>query len=175
MSFTEKMMINFTTTCQVYFNTRLGFSQWMAFTSDSYNNADFKRSFSYRTFYLETFYFPWKRVELNFMIGPLINTGTISLTTAQSTEVWGDLLSEFENENIDITHTDEMTTTFFGLTSAVGIRYYLKPLLGVEFQIGFIENSYDKKDWSFQDKTVTGPDIDVDEMPLYSVGLVYGL
>ena len=171
----ESMMLNFTATYQVYQNTRLGFSQWTASTSDKYSGTDFSRSFNYRSIYIETFYFPWKRVEMNFTIGPLINSGSIALTTSESNEVWGELLTEFENSNIDIATTTEMTTTFFGITSSVGIRYYIRPNLGLEAQIGFMENCYDKKKWKFQDETVTGPDIKIEDLPLYSFGLVYGI
>ena len=79
---------------------------------------------------------------MNFTIGPLINSGSISLTTKQTIEAWDNLMEEFDNSEIDLSVSDEMTTTFLGITSSVGARYYIKPYLAVETQIGFMENYY---------------------------------
>lgn len=171
----ESMMFNFTASYQFYQNARVGFSQWTASTSDKYSGSDFSRSFNYRSIYIETFFFPMKQFEMNFTIGPLINSGSIQLTTSDSDDVWGELLTEFENANVDISTTAEMTTLFFGITSSVGLRYYFRPNMGFEAQIGFMENYYDKSNWTFQDESVTGPDIKIKDLPLYSFGLVYGI
>ena len=170
----ENMMLNFSFTYQVYSNVRIGYSQWSSFTSDKYEGEDFKRSFNYRAIVVETYFFPKKKLEVNFTIGPLINSGSISLTTKQTIEAWDNLMEEFNNSGIDISTSDEMTTTFLGITSSVGARYYIKPYLAIETQIGFMENYYSKDKWKFQDKDIKGPDINIEDLPLFSFGLVYG-
>ena len=170
----ENMMLNFSFTYQVYSNVRIGYSQWSSFTSDKYEGEDFKRSFNYRAIVVETYFFPKKKLEVNFTIGPLINSGSISLTTKQTIEAWDNLMEEFDNSEIDLSVSDEMTTTFLGITSSVGARYYIKPYLAVETQIGFMENYYSKDKWKFQDKDIKGPDINIEDLPLFSIGLVYG-
>ena len=84
------------------------------------------------------------------------------------------LMVEFNNSGIEVSSADEMTTTFFGITSSIGARYYIKPYLAIETKIGFIENYYLKEKWKFQDKDIKGPDIDMEDLPLFTFGLVYG-
>ncbi|MDP6727144.1 MAG: hypothetical protein QF847_07850 [Candidatus Marinimicrobia bacterium] len=174
LGITETMMVNFSFTYQVYSNARVGFSEWISFTSDKYEGEDFSRSIKYRAVFIETYFFPMKKLELNFTLGPLINSGSISLTTEQTIDVWDNLMEEFNNSSIDISSSDKMTTTFFGFTSSIGARFYLKPYLAIETQIGFMENYYSKDNWSFQGKDIKGPNIDVEDLPLFTFGMVYG-
>ena len=170
----ESMMFNFSFSYQFYSNARVGYSQWISFRSDKYSGEDFSRSFKYRALVIETFYFPMKQLELNFTLGPMINSGSISLATKQTIEAWDELLGEFNNSGVDVSASDEMTTTFIGITSAVGVRYYVKPYIAVELKIGFIENYYSEDKWKFQDQDIKGPNIDIEDMPVFTFGLVYG-
>ncbi|MCH7613008.1 MAG: hypothetical protein IIB45_06575 [Candidatus Marinimicrobia bacterium] len=170
----ERMMIHVSFAYQFYPNARIGFSQWTAFTSDKYSGQDFKRSFNYRAISLETFFHIRRRIELNFTLAPMINSGKISMTSSQSAAAWDSLMAEFDNSGIEISSTDEMTKTFFGFTSSIGFRFYFKPYLAFEGKIGFLETFYKNDKWKFQGKAIKGPDIDIDDMPLFTFGLVYG-
>ena len=170
----ESMMFNFSFSYQFYSNARVGYSQWISFRSDKYSGEDFSRSFKYRALVIETFYFPKKQIELNFTLGPMINSGSISLATKQTIEAWDELLGEFNNSGVDVSASDEMTTTFIGISSAVGVRFYVKPYTAVEVKIGFIENYYSEDKWKFQDQDIKGPNIDIEDMPVFTFGLVYG-
>ncbi len=170
----ESMMINVSIAYQFYPNARIGISQWTAFNSDKYSGQDFTRTFNYRAISLETFFHIRRRIELNFTLAPMINSGKISMTSSQSIAAWDSLIAEFDNTGIEVSSSDEMTKTFFGFTSSIGIRFYLKPYLAIEGKIGFLDNYYKNDNWKFQGKAIKGPDIDIDDMPLYSFGLVYG-
>lgn len=170
----ESIMVDIAFTYQFYANARIGFSQWSSFTSDKYNGEDFARSFQYRALIIETFFFPMKKLELNFTLGPMINSWSISLTTNQTIEAWDNLMEEFNNSGIDISTSDEMKTTFFGITSSIGTRYYIKPYVAVEFKLGFMENFYSKESWKFQKKDIKGPDIDISDLPVFTFGMIYG-
>ena len=170
----ENMMVNFSFDYQFYPNARVGYSQWISFTSDKYEGEDFSRSFNYRAVVIETYFFPRRKLEINFTLGPMINSGSISLATKQTISAWDSLMVEFNNSGIEVSTADEMTTTFFGITSSIGARYYIKPYLAIEIKIGFMENYYLKDKWKFQDKDIKGPDIDIEDFPLFTFGLVYG-
>ncbi len=170
----ESTMINVSFAYQFYPNARIGFSQWTAFTSDKYSGQDFTRTFKYRAISLETFFHIRKRIELNFTLAPMINSGKISMTSSQSIAAWDSLIAEFDNSGVDVSSSDEMTKTFFGFTSSIGFRIYLKPYLAVEVKIGFLDNYYKNDNWKFQGKAIKGPDIDINNMPLYTFRLVYG-
>ena len=170
----ESMMFNFSFSYQFYSNARVGYSQWISFRSDKYSGEDFSRSFKYRALVIETFYFPMKQLELNFTLGPMINSGSISLATKQTIEAWDELLGEFNNSGVDVSASDEMTTTFIGISSAVEARFYVKPYIAIEVKIGFIENYYSEDKWKFQDQDIKGPNIDIEDMPVFTFGLVYG-
>jgi len=170
----EKMMIHFSFAFQFYPNARIGFSQWTAFNSDTYSGQDFTRTFNYRAISLETFFHLRRRIELNFTLAPMINSGKISMTSSQSIAAWDSLISEFDNSEIDISSSDKMTKTFYGFTSSIGIRFYLKPYLAIDGKIGYMDTFYSSDKWKFQGEALKGPDIDIDDLPLYTFGLVYG-
>ncbi len=170
----ESLMFNFSFTYQFYSNARVGYSQWISFKSDKYSGEDFSRSFKYRALILETYFFPMKKLELNFTLGPMINSGSISLATKQTIEAWDELLGEFNNSGVEVSASDQMTTTFIGITSAIGARYYVKPYIAVELKIGFMENYYSEDNWKFQDQDIKGPKIDIEDLPVITFGLVYG-
>jgi len=172
--FFETIMFHASFAYQFYSNARIGYNQWTASTSDKYSGQDFKRSFRYRAISIETFFHIRKNIELNFIIAPMINSGKISLASSQSSAAWDSLMAEFNNSGIGISATDDMTKTFLGLTSSIGVRYYLKPYLAIDSKIGFLDTVYKSDNWKFHGKAVKGPDIDIADMPLFTFSLVYG-
>jgi len=66
-----------------------------------------------------------------------------------------------------------MSTSWFGFTSSIGIRYYLKSSLGLDLRIGFTNNFYDKTKWKYGGETITGPALKLDAMPLFRFGVVF--
>ncbi|MFQ6678575.1 MAG: hypothetical protein ACE5D0_09695 [Fidelibacterota bacterium] len=172
--FFESVMLHASFAYQFYSNARVGYNQWTAFTSDKYSGEDFKRSFRYRAISIETFFHIRKKFELNFTLAPMINSGKISLVSSQSSAAWDSLMVEFNNSGIKVSDTDDMTKTFLGLTSSIGVRYYVKPFLAIDGKIGFLETYYKSDSWKFHGKAIKGPDIDISDMPLFSFSLVYG-
>ena len=146
--FSNNVLLNFTATYQVYYNTRVGFGNWNSFHSieDSFN-----RRFVYRALIIETYYFQWKNIEFNFLLAPMWNSCKISMDIENENENWSNLLSSFGNTG---TYTFKSTAIFnsswFGFTSSVGIRYYLKSSLGLDLRIGFTSNFNDKAKWKYE-------------------------
>ena len=169
--FSNNVLLNFTATYQVYYNTRVGFGNWNSFHSidDSFN-----RRFVYRALIIETYYFQWKNIEFNFLLAPMWNSCKISMDIENENANWSNLLSSFGNTG---TYTFKSTAIFnsswFGFTSSVGIRYYLKSSLGLDLRIGFTSNFYDKAKWKYEGETITGPAIKLDALPLLRIGSVF--
>ena len=169
--FSNNVLLNFTATYQVYYNTRVGFGNWNSFHSieDSFN-----RRFVYRALIIETYYFQWKNIEFNFLLAPMWNSCKISMDIENENADWSNLLSSFGNTG---TYTFKSTAIFnsswFGFTSSVGIRYYLKSSLGLDLRIGFTSNFYDKAKWKYEGETITGPAIKLDALPLLRFGFVF--
>ena len=169
--FSNNVLLNFTATYQVYYNTRVGFGNWNSFHSieDSFN-----RRFVYRALIIETYYFQWKNIEFNFLLAPMWNSCKISMDIENENANWSNLLSSFGNTG---TYTFKSTAIFnsswFGFTSSVGIRYYLKSSLGLDLRIGFTSNFYDKAKWKYEGETITGPAIKLDALPLLRIGIVF--
>ena len=87
---------------------------------------------------------------------------------------WSDLLSSFGNSgSYPIKSQAIMNSSWFGFTSSVGIRYYLKSSLGLDLRIGFTSNFYDKAKWKYEGETITGPAIKLDALPLFRFGVVF--
>ena len=155
----------------MYYNTRVGFGNWNSFHSieDSFN-----RRFVYRALIIETYYFQWKNIEFNFLLAPMWNSCKISMDIENENANWSNLLSSFGNTG---TYTFKSTAIFnsswFGFTSSVGIRYYLKSSLGLDLRIGFTSNFYDKAKWKYEGETITGPAIKLDALPLLRIGIVF--
>ena len=169
--FSNNVLLNFTATYQVYYNTRVGFGNWNSFHSieDSFN-----RRFVYRALIIETYYFQRKNIEFNFLLAPMWNSCKISMDIENENADWSNLLSSFGNTG---TYTFKSTAIFnsswFGFTSSVGIRYYLKSSLGLDLRIGFTSNFYDKAKWKYEGETITGPAIKLDALPLFRFGVVF--
>jgi len=169
--FSTNILLNFTATYQVYYNSRVGIGSWNSFhrLKDSFN-----RHFSYRAFILETFYYPREAIEFNFLLAPMWNSCNISMGIENTNTNWTDLLSTFGNTgNFTFKSTAIMNSSWFGFTSSIGIRYYIKSSLGIDFRIGFTKNFYNKEKWKYEGETIIGPGIKLDALPLFRLGVVF--
>ena len=169
--FSTNILMNFTATYQVYYNTRIGFGNWNSFhiMKDSFN-----RRLTYRTLIVETYYFQWKNIEFNFLLAPMWNTCDISMDIENTNTEWSDLLSSFGNTgSYTFKSKAIMNSSWFGFTSSVGIRYYLKSSLGLDLRVGFTNNFYDKAKWKYEGESITGPAIKLDALPLLRIGIVF--
>ena len=169
--FSTNVLLNFTASYQVYYNTRLGLGNWNSFhrLKDSFN-----RRFTYRAFILETFYYHREAIEFNFLLAPMWNSCDISMGIENTNTDWSDLLSSFGNTgSFTFKSKAIMNSSWFGFTSSIGIRYYLKSSLGLDFRIGFTKNFYNKEKWEYEGETISGPAIKLDALPLLRVGVVF--
>ena len=169
--FSNNVLWNFTATYQVYYNTRIGFGNWNSFHSieDSFN-----RRFIYRALIVETFFFQRNSIEFNFLLAPMWNSCKISMDIENENEDWSNLLSSFgDSASYSFKSNTAMSTSWFGFTSSIGIRYYLKSSLGLDLRIGFTSNFYDKTKWEYGGETITGPALKLDAMPLFRFGVVF--
>ena len=66
-----------------------------------------------------------------------------------------------------------MTSSWFGFTSSIGIRYYIKSSLGLALRIGFTKNFYNKEKLKYEGETIIGPGIKLDALPLLRLGVVF--
>ena len=169
--FSNNVLLNFTATYQVYYNTRVGFGNWNSF----HNVKDsFKRRIAYKALIVETFYYQWKDIEFNFLLAPMWNSCIISMGIDNENADWSNLLSSFGNTGTyTFKSTAIMNTSWFGFTSSIGFRYYSKSWLGLDLRIGFTTNFYDKTKWKYEGETITGPAIKLNAMPLFRFGVVF--
>jgi len=160
---------------QVFYNTRITYQGFTSRHADrTTSGADFSRSLTYRFISLQTFYWPWRRVELNFSLGAVIGRGAIALDTKNASSDWDALLSSYGNSAISLTSSDKMTTWWLGYASTIGLRYYLRSWLGLDLKAGFMHNGYQSDAWKFQGKSVTGPTLDLKRLPLFSLQVIFG-
>ena len=57
----------------------------------------------------------------------------------------------------------------------LGLRYYISSRLALDIKGGFINNSYKDDKWRVQRQSVTGPKMKIDDLPIFSFKVVYGL
>ncbi|MBC8346683.1 MAG: hypothetical protein ISR82_04470, partial [Candidatus Marinimicrobia bacterium] len=91
-TFSKNMLIDWGVKYQFYPNTRIGYARSNSYHTGKVGDSDFLRTISYRLLTFETFYFPRKRMELNFMLAPMYNKGTLKLTAESSSSDWDTLL-----------------------------------------------------------------------------------
>ncbi|MDP6532810.1 MAG: hypothetical protein QF845_03710 [Candidatus Marinimicrobia bacterium] len=173
-SVTENILLGYGFLYQFYPNARLGYASHVSLELGNINTSPFTRTLTYREFVIETFYRPWKRVEFNFSLGPMYNSGKITMTTEATDAEWDALLSDFGNSGATVSRSDEMTTSWFGFSSSVGVRYHLMTWMSVEAKIGFMENWYDETGWEFQGETVTGPVLNLEDIPVITTRVIFG-
>lgn len=159
---------------QFYPNARIGLSMFHSLHSGKIGNSDYFRLLSYRMVTLETFFFLRKRMELNFTLAPMWNKGKISLSANTPTDDWDSLLASYGNGSVPVTAGGSMVKRWFGLGSTIGFRYYIFTWLSVDGKVGFFQNYYNKKNWKLGKKKITGPELKINKIPVYTVHVVLG-
>lgn len=159
---------------QFYPNARIGLSMFYSLHSGKIGSSDYFRVLSYRMLTLETFFFLRKRMELNFTLAPMWNKGRISLTASTSTDDWDNLLASYGNGTVSVSSGGSMVKRWFGLGSTIGFRYYIFTWLAVDGKIGFFQNYYSKKNWKLGKKKITGPELRINKLPVYTLHMVIG-
>ena len=98
-------------------------------------------------------------------------------TPGDKSEDWNQLLNSFGDENPmdDMGATDAMLNDWFGYSSMMGFRYYLSSRLALDIKAGFMNNSYKEDKWRLYKVSVKGPKMKIDELPLFTFKVVYGI
>ncbi len=173
---------------EFFYNARIGYTSFSSYEVknnvpfelvDTTSSANFRRTFSYRFFPLETF-FRWKpRIELNFTLTPIWGKGSMSLETKSGDQLkdWEYFIESFGgNSSVNKLETTEtMTINWFGYGSMIGVRYYITSRIGLDIKSGFMNHFYDEKNWKLKGRKVTGPKIKIDDLPIFSIKITYGV
>ena len=144
------------------------------------SEAVFRRSLTYRIFPIETF-FRWKpKIELNFTLAPIWGRARIEMDTTpgDKTDDWNYFITSFggsANPVSDMGATDAMISDWIGYSSLLGFRYYINTRLGVDVKAGFMNNQYKASEWRIQRQKVTGHELKIDDLPIFSIKVIYGL
>ncbi len=173
-AFSKNILLDWGVKYQFYPNARVGYARSNSYHSGKLGDSDFLRNISYRMITLETFYYPRKRIELNFMLAPMYNKATVKLTAKSSSTDWDSLLGSYGNSSVNLSTGGEMTKRWLGLASTIGFRYYIKSWLAVDGKAGFIQNSYSEKKWKLEKEKVDGPKMNIKKLPVFKVHLVLG-
>ena len=189
---TRNILFNFSTYYEFFHNARIGYNVLKSVDIGRLEGFEtskpvFYRTISYRMFPLETFFRLKPKLELNFTLTPIWGRGRIALETKPASSVdgeghtitddWNELLNSFGDENplSQVASENGMRSDWLGYSGMLGYRYYLRPWIGIDFKMGFLNNNYNKDRWRFQGKKVKGPDMKIDKIPIFSLKLVYAL
>ena len=181
----RNLLLNWGIYYEFFSNARIGYNSFTSYEIGKdilllNSEAIFRRSINYRLFPIETF-FRWKpKIELNFTLAPIWGRGRIELDTTpgDKTEDWNFFLNSFggsEDPVKDMGATDAMKSDWYGYTGMLGFRYYISSRLALDIKGGFINNSYKDDKWRVQRQSVTGPKMKIDDLPIFSFKVVYGL
>ena len=99
-------------------------------------------------------------------------------TPGDKTDDWNYFITSFggsANPVSDMGATDAMVSDWIGYSSLLGFRYYINSRLGVDVKAGFMNNQYKASEWRIQRQKVTGPELKIDDLPIFSIKLIYGL
>ncbi|MDP6033790.1 MAG: hypothetical protein QGH04_08070 [Candidatus Marinimicrobia bacterium] len=173
-TFSKNMLIDWGVKYQFYPNARIGYARSNSYHTGKIGDSDYVRTISYRMFTFETFYYPRKRMEINFTLAPMYNKGILKLTSESVAADWNTLLDSYGNSSVNIPTEGEMTKRWFGLASMVGFRYYIFPWLAVDGKAGFIQNSYSEKKWKLENEKLDGPTMNIKKLPVFNIHLVLG-
>jgi len=170
----QNILLDWGVKYQFYPNTRIGYSRSNSYHLGKLGDSDYLRTISYRMITFETFYYPRERMELNFMLAPMYNKGTIKLSSKASSLDWDSILSSFGNSEASLSTEGEMTKRWLGLASMIGFRYYINHWFAVDGKAGFIQNSYSEKKWKLEGKKVEGPTMNIKKLPVFKVHFIFG-
>jgi len=189
---TRNILFNFSAYYEFFHNARVGYNVFKSIDIGRLEGFEtskpvFYRTINYRMIPLETFFRIKPKVELNFTLAPIWGRGKITLETKPSssdgdgghtiTDDWNDLLTSFGDENplSQVASDNSMRSDWIGYSGMLGYRYYIRPWIGIDFKAGFLNNNYKKNNWRFQGKKVKGPNMKIDEIPIFSLKIVYAL
>ncbi|MFH1853627.1 MAG: hypothetical protein ABIA75_14925 [Candidatus Neomarinimicrobiota bacterium] len=165
----KNVLLGYGVAFQLFPSARVGFAQGGSYYSGQDDTTSFRRKIVYRMFYVETYFRPLRRLELNFQFAPMINRGVINLDIKNEKTVWD---AQIGNYRIDVKAPEKMTTTFFGFSSQIGVRYYLLSWLAVDLKTGFMSNSYQADNWKLDGKKISGPVLQLDQKAIYTIRLL---
>ena len=190
---TRNILLNFSTYYEFFHNARVGYNVLKSIDIGRLEGFEtskpiFYRTINYRMIPLETFFRLKPKIELNFTLTPIWGRGRITLETKPSssedgdgghtiTDDWNELLNSFGDENplSQVASENGMRSDWFGYSGMIGYRYYIRPWIGLDFKMGFLNNNYKKERWRFQGKKVSGPDMKIDEIPIFTFKVIYAL
>ena len=183
--FSRNFLLNIGLYYEFFNNARIGYNSLTSYEIGknirlSNSEAVFRRSLTYRMFPIETF-FRWRpRIELNFTLTPIWGRGRIELDTTpgDKTDDWNFFINSFGGPSdpvSDMGATDVMITDWFGYASMIGIRYYVSSRVGIDFKGGFMNNLYKTNRWRIQRQSVTGPEMKINDLPVFTIKFIYGV
>ena len=183
--FNRNLMINWGVYYEFFNNARIGYNSFTSYEigknlSLPNSSAIFRRSLVYRMFPVET-YFRWRpNIELNFTLAPIWGRGRIEMDTTpgDKTADWNFFINSFGGDPDpveDMGATDVMISDWFGYSSMLGLRYYISSRMAVDLKGGFMNNFYKNDKWRVQRQPITGPKMNINELPIFSLKFVYGL
>ena len=189
---TRNLLINFSVYYEFFHNARVGYNVLKSIDIGrlegfATSKPVFYRTINYRMIPLETFFRIKPKVELNFTLTPIWGRSRLILETKPSssdgsgvntiTDDWNELLNSFGDEDplSQVASENTMVTDWLGFSGMLGYRYYIRPWIGIDIKMGFLNNNYKKNKWRFQGKTVKGPEMKIDEIPIFTFKVVYAL
>lgn len=189
---TRNLLINFSVYYEFFHNARVGYNVLKSIDIGrlegfATSKPVFYRTINYRMIPLETFFRIKPKVELNFTLTPIWGRSRLILETKPSstdgsgvntiTDDWNELLNSFGDEDplSQVASENTMVTDWLGYSGMLGYRYYIRPWIGIDVKMGFLNNNYNKNKWRFQGKTVKGPEMKIDEIPIFTFKVVYAL
>ena len=189
---TRNLLINFSVYYEFFHNARVGYNVLKSIDIGrlegfATSKPVFYRTINYRMIPLETFFRIKPKVELNFTLTPIWGRSRLILETKPSssdgggvntiTDDWNELLNSFGDEDplSQVASENTMVTDWLGYSGMLGYRYYIRPWIGIDIKMGFLNNNYKKNKWRFQGKTVKGPEMKIDEIPIFTFKVVYAL
>lgn len=189
---TRNLLINFSVYYEFFHNARVGYNVLKSIDIGrlegfATSKPVFYRTINYRMIPLETFFRIKPNVELNFTLTPIWGRSRLILETKPSssdgsgvntiTDDWNELLNSFGDEDplSQVASENTMVTDWLGYSGMLGYRYYIRPWIGIDIKMGFLNNNYKKNKWRFQGKTVKGPEMKIDEIPIFTFKVVYAL
>ena len=189
---TRNLLINFSVYYEFFHNARVGYNVLKSIDIGrlegfATSKPVFYRTINYRMIPLETFFRIKPKVELNFTLTPIWGRSRLILETKPSssdgsgvntiTDDWNELLNSFGDEDplSQVASENTIVTDWLGFSGMLGYRYYIRPWIGIDVKMGFLNNNYKKNKWRFQGKTVKGPEMKIDEIPIFTFKVVYAL
>ncbi|MBT3299402.1 MAG: hypothetical protein HN657_00195 [Candidatus Marinimicrobia bacterium] len=178
----RNLLTNYGIYYQFFYNARIGYSSYTSWAGGELNNEGgsrpiFFRSISYRMFPIETYFRYKPKIEFNFTLTPIWGRSKIQLNTRlnDSGDDWDILLGIYGNNSVDLATMGSMKSDWLGYSGQLGIRYYIKPYLGLDFKFGFMNNYYSEKKWRLQGNKILGPVYEISKLPIFAFKIVYGL